>query len=401
MEEFEENKKEKIYNKIISTLCIIIVTVIITAFATYIYWEGKEVSNLRDSVSENTTTNDFAEVLNSFKQVIDDNFLGEVNDRDLLNGAIKGYIEGLNDEYTEYFTKEEWEDFEASAMGNYCGIGIYMSVNEDKNVIVESVIKETPAEEAGLQSNDVIVEVNGESVLGESTAVVSTKVKGEPGTMVKLKILRESEYLEFELERRNIKLYHVESEMLENNIGYINIATFDEGCATEFETELNKLKDQNMTSLIIDLRYNTGGVVDESLKIADLFLPKGATELITVDAKGRKEYSYSKKDAQLENMDIIILTNEYTASASEILAGCLKDNNVAKLVGTKTYGKGVIQSVFKLADGSRLKMTTQEYYTPNETKIHKQGITPDVEIELTKEDTEDVQLNKAKELLNQ
>lgn len=400
MEEFEDEKREALYNKIIGVVCIILVTVVVTAAVTYTYFINQDLANLsKSTVDETTTTDDVSEILGNFREVIEKNFLGEINDEDLLNGAIKGYVEGLNDEYTEYFTKEEWEEFETSTMGNYCGVGIYMTVNDDGNVIVLSTVKGTPAEEANLQENDIIVEVDGENVLGESSTVVSNKIKGEAGTKVKIKFARGSEYFDVELERKNIKLYHVESEMLENNIGYIEISTFDDGCSSEFETELMKLKNENMSSLIIDLRYNTGGIVTEALNIADMFLPKGATELITVDAKGNKEYSYAKKDALVENIEIIILTNEYTASASEILAGCLKDNNLATIVGTTTYGKGVIQSVFSLSDGSKLKMTTQEYYTPNETKIHEQGITPDVEIELTSEDKEDVQLDKAKELL--
>ena len=187
--------------------------------------------------------------------------------------------------------------------------------------------------------------------------------------------------------------------MLENNIGYISLLTFDEGCAEEFKIALQDLTSKGAKKLIIDLRNNTGGLVDEALEIADCFVPKGENLLITVDAKGNKEYSKSEKDP-IVDCEIIVLTNEYSASASEILLGALRDSGKAKSVGTKTFGKGVIQSVYLLEDNSALKLTVNEYFTPNETKINKVGIEPDYEVELSEDSQEDLQLNKAIEILN-
>ena len=186
--------------------------------------------------------------------------------------------------------------------------------------------------------------------------------------------------------------------MLEDKIGYISLATFDEGCAEEFKNGYEKLKAEGAEKLIIDLRNNTGGLVDEALLIADMILPKDDKILITVDSQGNKEESVSKEEPII-NCEIVVLTNEYSASASEILVGALKDNERAKIVGKTTYGKGVIQSVFMLEDGSALKLTVNEYFTPKETKINKVGISPDYEVELNAESETDDQLNKAIELL--
>jgi len=186
--------------------------------------------------------------------------------------------------------------------------------------------------------------------------------------------------------------------MLENNIGYISLLTFDEDCSIEFQKALEDLKAQNAQKIIIDLRNNTGGLVEEALNIADMIIPKGENLLITIDAKGNKEYSKAEKDPIID-CDIVVLVNEYSASASEILVGALKDTKKAQVVGTKTYGKGVIQSVYLLEDNSALKLTMSEYFTPNETKINKIGIEPDYTVEQNEETEDDEQLNKAIEVL--
>jgi len=223
-------------------------------------------------------------------------------------------------------------------------------------------------------------------------------IKGEEGTNVKITVLRDTEYIDFNIAREAIKVYHVENEMLENNIGYISLFTFDEGCADEFEKSVNELKSKGAQKIIIDLRNNTGGLVDEALRIADMIIPKDENLLITVDSKGNKEYSKSLNNPIID-CELVVLVNEYSASASEILVGALKDFKKAQVVGTKTFGKGVIQSVYLLDDNSALKLTVNEYFTPNETKINKVGIEPDYIVELNPETEDDEQLNKAIELL--
>ena len=295
-------------------------------------------------------------------------------------------------------TTEEWEEFQSLTMGNYVGIGIYMGVDKNNNIVVLAPIEQSPAERVGIKTGDIIVEVDGENALGVSSDIVSSKIKGEEGTTVKLKIARENEYLDFEIPREAIKMYHVKSEMKENNIGYVSLLTFDENCADEIRKSFEDLKFKGAKKIILDLRNNTGGLVDEALEIADMIIPKDQTLLITVDSAGNKEYSKAEQDPIID-CDIVVLANEYSASASEILIGALRDAGKAKVVGTKTYGKGVIQSVYLLNDNSALKLTVNEYYTPNETKINKVGIEPDYVVELDENSEEDAQLNKALEIL--
>lgn len=397
--EFQKEKKTLITKFVVFTIIIAIIVAILSSEITlYYYYKTNNIEKSEASENSEKNIDAIAETLKSFREAIDKYYIGEIDEQKMLDETIKGYINGLDDEYSEYMTAEEWAEFQANALGNYVGIGIYMSVDENNNVVVVSPIKGTPAEEAGLQSGDVIVNVNDENVLGMSSDLVSSKIKGEEGTKVRITVLREAEYLDFEVERKSIKVYHVETELLENDIGYISLLTFDEGCAEELKTKYEEIKAKGAKKIILDLRNNTGGIVDEALAIADYILPKDSKVLITVDSDGNKETSVTKQDSII-NEELVVLVNEYSASASEILVGALKDHERAKVVGKNTYGKGVIQSVFMLTDGSALKLTINEYFTPNETKINKVGIKPDFEIEQNTETEEDEQLNKAVELL--
>lgn len=398
-EEFRKEKKSLIIKfSLITIILVMLVAVAASEFTLYYYFKTNNLE--KSEVSENSEKNidAIADTLKNFRKEIDKVFLGEIDEQKVLDETIKGYVKGLGDEYSEFMTKEEWDEFQSAALGNYVGIGIYMTTDNNGNVIVLAPIKGSPAESAGLETGDIITAVNDENVLGTSSDDVSNKIKGEAGTEVKLTVLRDNEYIDMNVKREEIKVYHVEEKMLENNIGYMNLATFDEGCSDEFREKYQTLKNQGAKSLILDLRNNTGGLVDEALKIADMMIEKDKTLLITVDSKGNKEIDKAKEDPIVEG-DIIVLTNEYSASASEILVGALKDNGRAKSLGTKTFGKGVIQNVFFLNDGSALKLTVNEYFTPNETKINKVGIAPDYEVELPEDSQEDVQLNKAIELL--
>lgn len=398
-EKFEKEKRTlKIKYIIITVFVAIFAAVIASEFSLYVYssnFLGKE------EVSENAEENieAISETLKNFRDIIDNLYIGEIDEQKIMDETIKGYINGLDDEYSEYMTAAEWGEYQANALGNYVGIGIYMSVDKNNNVVVVEPIKGTPAEAAGLKSGDIIVYVNDESMIGVDSEIVSSKIKGEEGTKVKITILRDTEYMDFEIERKSIKVYHVENEMLENNIGYISLMTFDEGCADEFKTSYENLKSQGAKKIILDLRNNTGGLVDECLKIADMMLEKDAIELITVNAQGNKEINKSE-NAPIVEGEMVVLINEYSASASEILVAALKENNRAQVVGKNSYGKGVIQSVLELNDGSVLKLTVSEYFTPKENKINKIGVKPDFEIELDYENEIDTQLNKAIEILN-
>ena len=403
----EEDKIEERFEREKKNLKIkwIFLTIIITLFASVLaseftlYYYGMSTLDKDEAVLDAEKNIDIiADTLKNFRTVIDQIYIGEIDEQKILDETIRGYVKGLDDEYSEYMTAKEWEDYQAAALGNYVGIGIYMSVDKNGNVVVVEPIKGTPAEEAGLKSGDVIVYVNEESMIGVASDIVSSKIKGEAGTKVKITVLRDTEYVDFEIERKEIKVYHVETEMLENNIGYISLITFDEGCAAEFKDAYLKLKQKGAKKIIVDLRNNTGGLVTECLQIADLFLPKDAIQLITVDAQNDKDISKSKTNPIIEE-DVVVLINEYSASASEILVAALKENGKAKVVGKTSYGKGVIQSVLELNDGSVLKLTVSEYFTPKENKINKIGIEPDYDVELDLENEVDTQLNKAIEIL--
>ena len=344
---------------------------------------------------------DLTDVLESFAEVVDSEYIGEIEKSELINSTVKGFIKGIGDEYSEYMTASEWKEYQEEALGNYSGVGIIMMQDDNGYILVTNVIKDGPAEKAGIKQGDYIVGVNGESIYQVGATEVSSKVKGEAGTEVTLNILRDEETLEFPLIRQSIRVYHVEGKMLEDDIGYLYFNTFDDGCADEFEQETDKLVEQGAKKLVLDLRYNTGGAVDEALQILDLFLSKGQIELITQSATGPKMTTTSSTDKKYSFDNIVILTNGYTASASEILTGALIDNGLAQTVGTKTYGKGVMQSVLQLLDGSVLKLTTQEYNTPNGTQINGIGISPDYEVEASNDENGDVdvQLEKAKSVL--
>ena len=334
-------------------------------------------------------------------------YLLDVNEEDLIDGSIKGYVEGLGDKYTEYFTKEEMEEFLTETEGNYVGIGIYIIENtEDNTVVILTPIENSPAEKAGLLAGDIIKKVEGIEYTGEDFEKISTEIKGKEGTKVKLTIVRDEKEMDFEVERRKIDLYPIKSELLENNIGYINITSFDDGCAKEFKEVYNKLNKNKIKGLIIDVRNNGGGILDETLEIADYILDKDNTILITKDREGNEEIEKSNKKPII-TVPIVVLTNENTASASEILAAALKENGKATIVGETTYGKGLIQELITLSDGSGIKITVEEYYTPNRNKINEVGVVPDVEVSLPDtveniynvEEKDDTQLEEAIKIL--
>lgn len=387
----DSEKRQKIYKIAMLIILVAVITFILTTMLMYnIKGEEKYIYVSGNDGGISTT-------LSNFRKIIDKKFLGEINEQDLINGAIKGYISGLKDPYTEYMTKEEMDEFNIDVTGNFVGIGVYLTKDIQKNaVIIISPIKDTPAHEAGLLPGDIITKIDDVSYTGEQLTEASNKIKGEEGTSVKLEILRDGKTLTFDITRRTVKVNHVENKVINNNVGYIKFNTFDEGCGDEFKGKLQELKDKGIQSLIIDIRNNGGGIVDEAIEIADLMTPKDATLLITVDKNNNEEITKSKEDAIID-IPIVVLTNENTASASEILAAALKDNNKATIVGTKTYGKGVIQELLTLTDGSGLKITTNEYYTPNRSKINEVGIQPDEEIKLPEELEDELEIEEAKD----
>lgn len=377
--------KEKL-KKIYKTIMLIIVVTLITFVITSTYLCNKLGSSSYVLGNVKGINSELLKKIYTVKGIIDSEYiLADVNEEELINGAIKGYVNGLDDEYTEYFTKEEMEEFKTDTEGIYVGIGVYMYKNTAENTIVVLYpIENSPAEDAGLQYGDIIKKVDGVEYTGDDFDTIATKIKGKVGTKVNIEIERDGKSLSFEIERMNIDLYPIKYEILENGIGYINLPSFDEDSAKEFKDIYNELSKNNLKGLIIDLRNNGGGIVDEALEIADYILKKDDIILITKDKDGNEEIEKSTKKP-IVNVPVVVLTNENTASASEILAGALKENGKATIVGERTYGKGVIQELISLKDGCGIKITTEEYYTPNRNKINKVGIEPDEKVSLPDE----------------
>ena len=400
----DKERKNKIYKIIMIVAIAVFITFMVTSISLYTYFVNNPISITSKSSS---SSKDIAGTLQKYKEIIDKYYLGDVDEEKLKEGAIKGYIEGLGDPYTEYISADEMEDYLSDTMGNFVGIGIYMVKNTEKGKIqVLAPIKGSPAEKAGIQAGDLILTVDGVDYSADEMTIASNKIKGEEGTTVTIEVLRGTETKKYELKREKVKVNQVEGKVLSNNIGYINFTSFDETTADDFKAKFEELNKQGIKSLIIDLRNNGGGIVDQALQIADYVADKDSVLLYEVD-KNNKETVKKAKTDPIINMPIIILTNENTASASEILAGALKDLGKTKTVGTTTYGKGVIQQILKLSDGSGLKVTIEEYQTPNRNKIHKIGIAPDEEVKLPDSvtnvlnvtESEDTQLQKAIEML--
>lgn len=402
----EQNSRQRIYKTIMLILITVLITVIITA--SLIYKKVSEEGNTK-YVLVSSEQSKIGEDIEHIKKIIDKYYLGEIDEEKLRNGALSGFVDGLEDEYTKYISKEEYDDFSASIMGNYVGIGIYMSVYKDSGeIVIVSTMKESPAEEAGLKSGDIILKVDEVEYKGvDGLEDAANHIKGEEGTTVKLEIKRKEEILNFSITRRKVIINPITADVIEGtNIGYIQITSFDENCSSEFKNKYEELSNRGIQSLIIDVRNNGGGIVQEAIEIANYIVPKGKALMITVNKSNKETIEYSKDDPII-NVPVVIIANENSASASEILIGALRDNECAKFVGKKTYGKGVIQEVLKLKDGSALKITTDEYFTPNKTKINKVGIEPDEVVELLLDNLEgfeiaienDTQINKAIEIL--
>ena len=399
-----ENKGQRIYKVIMLVIITALITSIITGYATYTYINKNESGKVG---SNSSMFSGLEYTLTRFRKELERKYKGDIDDNALIEGAIKGYVDGLGDPYTTYYTKEEMDEIMEETNGNFVGIGVYMTQNKEKNMVeVIKPIENSPAETAGIIAGDLIVKIDEKQVTGDKLEEAANKIRGEEGTKVKIEILRGTEVKTFELTRKKVLISHIVAKKLQDNIGYILISEFEGGCANEFKEKYNKLKDEGIKKLIIDIRNNGGGIVDETIDILEMIVPKGATLLITEDKKGEEVVTKSRKTPIID-IPIVVLTNKYSASASEILAGALKDNGKAQIVGTTTYGKGVIQELARLTDGSGLKITTNEYFTPKHNVINKVGIKPDHEIDIPLEtklqgfmsEEEDVQLKKAIEVL--
>ncbi len=404
-------------NNVLKTILTIICTAIITAILVIlvIYGGNRDsafVSFFRGDETENVVgagleSSNLSRKLHLIRNKIDSEYIGTVDENQMAEYTIKGYVAGLGDKYSAYYTKEEMTDLMEDTNGNFVGIGVYLTLDEEKNLVkIYGVIPNSPAEEAGVQAEDYITSINGVNFAGDELDKVADDLRGKEGTKVTFKVLRGTQTLEFTVTRRKVEIIHVKGQVVEGNIGYIAVDSYDGKVAEQFETEYDKLAAQGIKALIVDIRNNGGGLVDQSTKMADYFLDKGTNILIEKNNKDQETITKAKTSKKI-TMPTVVLVNGYSASASEIFSAALKEkaDNVT-IVGTKTYGKGVIQAIYNLTDGSGLKLTIEEYFTPDHNSINKVGVEPDVVVDdyqyTSKLETDkDTQYKKAVEILKE
>lgn len=338
-----------------------------------------------------------------------DTYYVEDYDKELAEELMyTGLVAGVGDPYTYYLSADSLAEQVEKNSGHFVGIGVEIYAGDDGYIVVSSVTPGGPAEAAGILAEDKITEVDGESITGKTAADVSALVKGEEGTDVTLTIFREStgEVLEKTVTRQDIQVQTVSWRMMDDNIGYISITNFRENTYSQFKEALDTLEAEGMEKLVLDLRNNTGGLVKSAHEIGEELLPEGIM-VYTMDKEGNREDTLC--DDVYNDVPMVVLVNGNSASAAEILAGAIQDTGRGKLIGTTTFGKGLVQRLFTLPDGSGLNVTIQKYYTPNGTSIHGVGITPDYEVELPEEYAQqtnipaeaDTQLQKAVEVLSE
>ncbi len=372
---------------ILGTL-LVVMTVGVAAKMTYIQKDTatadqSEVKKQKDTDTSKNAINqkDVKEKAADLADLIDQYYYEKVDRDALVEGMYAGMVEGLGDPYSAYFSAEEFASFNDSTTGVYYGIGTVLTQNADtKVVMILHVYPGTPAQEAGLKDGDVIVKVEDIEADSVELSELTTHIKGEEGTTVHLEIMRagEQENLGFDVQRRQIEVPTVQAQMLEGNVGWIQITEFSVSTAEQFDQAVKELQSQGMVSMIVDLRDNPGGVLQAVCDMLDQILPEGLV-VYTEDKYGsRSDY---KSDAECMNIPMAVLINENSASASEIFAGAIKDYDYGTLIGTTTFGKGIVQSIIPLDDGSALKVTMAKYFTPKGNYIHGVGISPDIELE--------------------
>jgi carboxyl-terminal processing protease len=346
----------------------------------------KTVKNQEIITDEEVPYDDIIKKLTFLQKLVDNYYLEDVKDISFEDGIYKGFIASLDDPYSTYYTAKEYSALMESSSGIYCGIGA--TVNQDVKTGIITIVKpfkDSPAYNAGILPGDIIYKVNGEEVTGVDLSEVVSRMKGVEGTTVDISVMREgeSEELDFTLTRQKIEVPTIEYQMLDNKIGYIKITEFDEITVEQFVAAVNTLEAGKMKGLIVDVRDNPGGLLDSVVRILDRLLPP---ELIVyTEDKNNKREEEKAVDSKKINVPMAVLINGNSASAAEIFAGTLQDYGTATLIGTTSFGKGIVQKVIPLSDGTAVKLTISKYYTPKGRNIHGTGITPDIEIELDKD----------------
>ncbi len=359
-----------------------------------------------ESVTGEAVNEDTVAKMKVIENVIDTYFYKEDVDKDaMVDGIFKGMVESLGDPYSEYYSKEELESLYQDSFGVYYGVGAYVSLDTTTGLAkVSGIIADSPAEEADLRAEDIIYKVDDVDVTGMTLQETVSLIKGDENTTVKLTLIRDGKEIEKEVTRRKVESPTVNFKMLDDGMAYIQITEFDTVTVDQFTEAMAMARGNDMKGLILDLRSNPGGNLSSVVSIAKQMLPKGLI-VYTEDRDGNRE-EYSCDGSKELDVPMVVLVNGNSASASEILAGAIKDYGIGTLVGTTTFGKGIVQRPIELSDGSAVKLTISSYYTPNGINIHGIGIEPDVECEFDSEryysdEAYDNQLEKAKEVLLQ
>lgn len=364
------NKKNIIITAAVTSVAVFILTTIF-----YNLPVGRFVYS---DISKFFGNTDFSKLM-KMESVVDSDFMGEYNKTRLIDYAARGYASALGDEYTEYLDRDDYKAINDNLNGGYKGIGVKISEKNNK-IYVYSVFENSPAAKAGVEVGDYVIAVDGKNYVSDNLLDVISDIRNTPvdGTVV-LTIERNGEFKDIPVVCTDVEMDYVKSRIIKNSIGYIQIITFGNNVNEDFEKQINILKEQGITSLIIDLRSNPGGALDAVTEMCDILLPEGT--ITTVKDKNGKSEEY-KSDKNELDMPICVLINSESASASEVMAGALKDFNKATLIGEKSFGKGVVQGIFDLGDGTGFKLTVAKYYTPSGVCIDGTGIEPDIEVKL-------------------
>lgn len=371
-------------------------------FGALIVLSGTGIVSCGVRLSKDASSEEKVEAL---KKLIDEKYMGEVDEDALKEGLYKGYVQGLDDPYSVYYDEEETKELYETTEGEYSGIGAVLSQDLKSGVItLVQIYEDSPADKAGLKDEDILTKVGTLDVTGMDLSEVVTYIKGEKGTEVELTVLRgeDADEVTVTAVRDTVEAQTVEYEMLEDQIGYLAVSEFDSVTYGQYEEALEALSNQGMEGLVVDLRNNPGGNLNTVCDMLDLVLPEGT--IVYMEDKEGKRQTYSSDDAHQLDVPMAVLVNGNSASASEIYAGAIQDHEAGTIVGTQTYGKGVVQQIFDLGDGTSVKLTIAEYFTPKGRSINGEGVTPDLEVEYEPDEKDpeaDNQLEAAAEAVKQ
>ena len=396
----KEKKKHPFRNGFLSgvAVCLVIALMVVIVKETM----------LHSTVGSGFMTRHGVEKVNLLSDVIDQYYYKDITDEEKMEGIYKGLMSSTNDKYTEYYSPKEFKDLMVTMEGDYGGIGATLSQDKaTKEVSVVEVYEGSPAARAGLERGDIVISVDGHLGTDESLDDFVQRIRGEEGTSIEMVYKRDDQEHTIEITREEVIVPSVSHRMLDDKIGYIRISSFVNGTQKDFEDALADLQSQGMQGIVFDMRDNGGGMVDSVVAILDDILPAG-TVVYTMDKSGKRE-DYTSDDAKKIDIPVTVLVNENTASAAEIFTGAIRDFNYGTIIGTNTFGKGIVQSTVPLSDGSAVKITVATYYTPSGECIHEKGIKPDIELEFSYADEnpteydelKDNQVQKAMEVLGE